>query len=151
MQQRDKSCDDKAHTQFKKKPSRSHEQHLKYAKRNYRQEVRKYRVDQGVRHDETMFSIIGKNPKKLYDYVRSSKKNSTVTSKLTVGDKTYTGESVPDGFFDSMTQLKYCDMNELKEDPELQVHFSNYEHKEMGDIFCLKLLLLLYFESFILS
>jgi hypothetical protein len=42
--------------------------------------------------------------------------------------KTYEGDLVPDGFYDSMTCLKTCSMEELQADPVLAEKFSNYEH-----------------------
>ena len=35
---------------------------------------------------------------------------------------------VADGFYESMTVLKTCDIESLKEDSQLSHHFSNYEH-----------------------
>ena len=35
---------------------------------------------------------------------------------------------VGDGFYESMTALKACDMEALSRDPHLSHHFSNYEH-----------------------
>ena len=48
--------------------------------------------------------------------------------QLAVGEKLYTGSQVGDGFFDSMTSLKSCDVQSLTKDPMLVDHFSNYEH-----------------------
>ena len=67
----------------------------------------------------------------MYSYLRSSRKtNATNIQSLNVGksSKLYQGEMVADGCYDSMTALKSCDMNTLREDTDLAHHFSNYEH-----------------------
>ena len=49
-------------------------------------------------------------------------------SQVPVAEKVYTGESVADGFYDSMTSLKNCDMELLRKDFYLADKFSNYDH-----------------------
>ena len=39
----------------------------------------------------------------------------------------YEGANVPDGFFDSMTSIKACNIDYLKNDPDIAVHISNHE------------------------
>ena len=34
----------------------------------------------------------------------------------------YEGANVPDGFFDSMTSIKACNIDNLKNDPDIAVH-----------------------------
>ena len=102
---------------------------VKAAQRFYRQTVRKVRLRQSVKRDEKLDSILSRDPKAIYCYIRNSRK--TKTSKiqsLKVGDKTYNGEMVGDGFYESMTSLKTCDMDSLLSDPNLSEHFSNYAH-----------------------
>ena len=48
--------------------------------------------------------------------------------KLTVGEDTFTEEMVPDGFFQSMSNLKSCNFSELSKNPALSQQFDDYEH-----------------------
>ena len=52
---------------------------------------------------------------------------ATQIEHLTVADKVYKGESVCDGFYDSMTSLKNCDLQALQSDPNLAEQFVNFE------------------------
>ena len=45
-----------------------------------------------------------------------------------MGSKTYVGKAVADGFFDSMTGIKSCDMELLGQDPVIAEQLDNYEH-----------------------
>ena len=45
---------------------------------------------------------------------------------MTVGEKLYTGAAVCDGFYESMTALKQCDLGQLRADPNLSMQFTNY-------------------------
>ena len=48
--------------------------------------------------------------------------------KLTVGEDTFTEEMVPDGFFQSMWNLKSCNFSDLSQNPALSQQFDDYEH-----------------------
>ena len=49
--------------------------------------------------------------------------------KIKVGDKVYLSDNVPDGFYASMTELKYWDFNKLiTDEPAIAEQFSNYDH-----------------------
>ena len=99
------------------------------ARKTYRQTVRTERLRQSVKRDAKLNSILSQNPRNLYSYLRSIRKTNTSTiQSLTVGAKIYEGDSVPDGFYDSMTSLKACDMKTLSTDPDLAEHFTNYGH-----------------------
>ena len=101
----------------------------KLAQKRYRKTVRLCRVQQDVSHDTILHSILSQDPSSLYGYLRACKNGTPTTiQKLTVGDKVYEGEQVADGFFDSMSSLKACDMKHLENDQNLSDHFSNYEH-----------------------
>ena len=99
------------------------------AQKKYKNAIRSNRVRVGHQRDQKLFSILSENPSSLYSYVKSSRNSdSTPIQKLTVADKTYTGESVPDGFFESMTSIKTCDIGQLESDPVMAEHFSNHQH-----------------------
>ena len=102
---------------------------LKSAQKKYRQEVRNFRIKAGVARDERLHTILTENPSSLHGYIKSCKNSkASCIQKLTVGQKVYEGESVADGFFDSMSALKSCDTEQLKCDPSLADQMSNYEH-----------------------
>ena len=87
------------------------------------------RLRQSVKRDQMLDSILSDNPSQIYSYIRSCKQTKTSKiEKLAVGEKVYCGEQVGDGFYDSMSSLKSCDMERLSKDPFLSEHFSNYEH-----------------------
>ena len=104
-------------------------QRFKMAQKAYRSSVRAHRVKEGSKRDEKLYSILTDNPSLLFKHIKSLRKTgSTAIQKLTVGQKIYEGETVPDGFFDSMTGIKSCDIDHLRTDPHLADKFSNYEH-----------------------
>jgi hypothetical protein len=74
---------------------------FKEAQKNYKHAVRTNRVSDGYLRDQKLFSILTENNKSIYSYIKSCK-NSGATSiqKLTVTDKVYVGDSVPDGFYE---------------------------------------------------
>ena len=99
------------------------------AKQAYRQAVKTIRLQQAIERDKRLDTILTKNPRKLYSYLRSCKQTQTSNiEKLTVRDKQYQGSTVGDGFYDSMTSLKSCNMEDLMQNPDLMEHFTNYEN-----------------------
>ena len=77
--------------------------------------------------DAMTHSILTSNPESLYKFVKSSK-NQTVTkiNSLKVGKKVYTGNTVQDGFFDSLSSLKSPDMTKIYSSPSYQSAASDY-------------------------
>ena len=60
----------------------------------------------------------------MFNSIRGSKQSATrLINKLTVNGKVYTGDSVPDGFYDSLLDLKLFDSVKIQ-DP---VAFERYE------------------------
>ena len=99
------------------------------ARTRYRQTVRRERLKESIERDSRLHSIVTKNPRSIYSYLRSIRKtNNSTIQALHVGEKLYEGDSVADGFYDSMTSLKSCDMDLLSNDPDLSEHFTNYSH-----------------------
>ena len=75
----------------------------KNAKLLYRKAVRQYQVDLSIRRDLDFF----KNPKATFAKISRAKRTETSKiNSLKVGPVTYTGDHVPDGFFESISQLK---------------------------------------------
>ena len=120
----------KAHKKLKSSKSCSAlKKKFKEAQKKYKHAVRTNRVSDGYQRDQKLFSILTENNKSIYSYIKSCKNSgATAIQKLTVAEKVYIGDSVPDGFYESMTSLKTCDIEGLKSDPVLADHFSNHQH-----------------------
>ena len=96
------------------------------AKQTYRQVLRKNRLEHCVKRDKKLDTILSKDPSKIYSFLRSCKQTKTMNiDKLIVKDKVYIGAMVGDGFYESMKELKSCNLQSLSEDPLLSEHFSN--------------------------
>ena len=102
---------------------------LSSAKKAYKGSVRSSRLQASIHRDSRLHEILSTNPSKVYNFIRSNRKTRTSNiQRLTVGDKTYHGKGVADGFYESMTALKSCDPESLNNDPNLMESLSNYEH-----------------------
>ena len=109
--------------------SESSKAQYELAKQRYRQIIRKNRLEQYVKRDKKLDSILTRDPSKIYSFLRSCKQTKTMKiDKLIVEDKVYTGAMVGDGFYESMRELKSCNLQSLSEDPLLSEHFTNYQH-----------------------
>ena len=89
---------------------------VKKARANYRSAVRRLRLKQNNRNVDKLSNILHANPSKAYNFLKSCRQQSTVTlDHLVVGDEVFAGEDVPYGFFKSMSKVKKCNINELKQ------------------------------------
>ena len=76
-------------------------------KNSHRKLIRAQNAAESIQRDLGMYEILGKDPRKIFRSIKASKAGNTrKISKLTVDDRAYFGDSVPDGFFDSLQQLK---------------------------------------------
>ena len=97
-------------------------------KKRYRQVVRQHRLRDSLERYQKLDDIFEK-PSTAFSYLRSCRKTKpTQIEQLSVGDKLYAGSAVCDGFYDSMTSLKQCDIDQLRNDPHLSDQFTNYDH-----------------------
>ena len=72
--------------------------------------------------------MMGQHRNKIFRFIKSLKNTkSNDIPKLTVGNSTYHGDQVADGFYYSMSALKNCDMEGLKAVPELADKLLDYE------------------------
>ena len=77
--------------------------------------------------DSLTHSVLTSNPRKLYRSIRASNnKGSSKINTLNVGNKVYSGNSVPDGFFDSLSTLKSPDMTRIYSSPSYKSAASDY-------------------------
>ena len=111
------------------KPSlRALEEH-KAAKHDYKQAVRNCQVQAGYERDKKLFDILEENPQKAFSFIKSCRKASpSKIESLSVKEKVYHGAAVCDGFYDSMSTIKSCSIDDLKADPRIHEHLSNHEH-----------------------
>ena len=99
------------------------------AKQEYRHTIRNYNQSEGLARDNKIVEIFANNPSKFFQYVKKQKKSKQPKiDQLSVGSKVYYGETVCDGFYDSMTALKICSNEELEMDPNLSDQLLNYHH-----------------------
>ena len=97
--------------------------------KSYKRAVRSVRLKDGIKRDDRLLTILSDNPSSLYSFIKSSRNISTSKiEKLTVKDKVYLGDKVPDGFYDSVSALKTCDTNKLFAYEAIAEQFSNYEN-----------------------
>ena len=99
------------------------------ARASYKSAVKMVRLKSNLKRDEKIDTILSTNPKNIYSHLRRIKGNKeSKIDSLRVGDDVYYGQQVGDGFYHSMSALKFCDEEKLSKRPHLQHHFSNYEH-----------------------
>ena len=99
------------------------------AKANYRKSVRRTHIKTVSEQVEKVNAILLDNPTGAYGFIKSCRRSPpALIEKLTVGTKTYEGPAVADGFYDSMSSIKSCNMESLATDPKIAEHLSNHEH-----------------------
>ena len=98
------------------------------AQKSYKRAVRTVRLQENSTRDNRLFTILTDNPSSLFSYIKSSKSTASNIEKLSVGDKIYLGDKVADGFYNAMTALKSCNIQDLLEDRKISEQFSNYEN-----------------------
>ena len=118
----------KAHRRMKSSQDQLSADNFRHCRRKYHWVVRTTNMQSDIKRDTQIFNIIGENPSKVFSYIKSMKNmQSSAIAKLTVGNKTYCGSKVADGFYESMTSLKQCDPDSLSSDPGLAEKFLDYD------------------------
>ena len=117
----------KAHRRLKSAQDQASAEHFRQCRRKYHMAVRTTNMQSDITRDTQIFDIIGESPSKVFSHIKSMKgTQSCATAKLTVGAKTYCGSRVADGFYESMTSLKQCDVDSLSSEPGLAEKLSDY-------------------------
>ena len=100
------------------------------ARSDYRHTTRRLHQVECDERDERLHSVLSDNPSALFSQIRAAKSSSSSAKlhTLTVDEKTYVEDSVPDGFFDSLASLKSPDMSYIHSTPEYQNTLSDYEN-----------------------
>ena len=119
---------DRAHRRLKHSNSQADREILKICKKNYHKTVRVQTMQEDNSRDNQLFNIIGESPSKVFRHIKKIKHSKrTGTKRLTVGNKTYYDQNVADGFFDSMSSLKQCDIASLDTHPDISAKLLDYE------------------------
>ena len=104
--------------------------HHKKTLLNHRKLIREAQNEQNCKRDENLHKILSSNPSSLFRTIRSEKmKSKAATNILQVNDKLYEDEKVPDGFFDTLSQLKTTDPDFLSQS-ESYIRFCE-DHKHI--------------------
>ena len=102
---------------------------LATAKATLQRILRSSKYDACYTRDTKLFTILEKNPAELHKSIKRSKATaSTQIQKLTVGNKIYTGDLIPDGFYESLSSLKAPDMSTIHQSPSYKSTLSDYQH-----------------------
>jgi hypothetical protein len=110
--------------------------------------TRAARRQESNRRDQLLHNILEKNPKAIFNAIRSIKGNSSSDiQKLKVSSKIYSGNNVPDGFFDSLSSLKAPDMTSIHQSPSYQRYSSDYNNILKICSVGVKIPVLSYFET----
>ena len=119
-----------AHKTLKKSPVNVlSKQEFRRARKSYRFLSRKEIHKQDVARDSKLFSIFDPLSTTVFRSVRSSKSSSSKTIPfLTVRDKTYPGDRVGDGLFDSISTLKTQDSAVLNAIPNYHSWLQDYHY-----------------------
>ena len=83
---------------------------FKTAKAQHQNIVRKFNVSKEVQRDSLFNDILSSKPRQIFKAIKANKSQQSETiKKLKVGHKLYTDDTVPDGFYDSISTLKTLD------------------------------------------
>ena len=98
-------------------------------KRNcHKKLIRSLRHGANTKRDAHLSSVKS-NPLAVHSTLRSLKScNQKQIKKLSVADKTYLNDDVPDGFFDSLSSLKTHNTADLRQTEHLKEFFSDYDN-----------------------
>ena len=135
-----------AHKALKKTPNDARAiQRFNKARKSFRFFCRKEVHKQDVARDSELFSITDPVFSTVFRSVRLSKSSSSrLVPFLTVGDKTYPGERVGDGLFESISSLKTQDLSVLSASPNYHSWLQDYQYileicKNKQDLPCISL------------
>ena len=86
----------------------------KIVKVDHRKLTRYYNAVENKARDENLYKILSSNPSSLFRSIQESKRTrSGNIEKLLVGDQTFYGERVIDGFYESLLKLKSKNTEQL--------------------------------------
>ena len=101
---------------------------LQEAKKKHRAVIRHARYEAEICQNENIFSILSSNPSSAFKAIKSSKSSNTPqVPYIKVGPKTYHGERVIDGLFESISNPKMMDLDQLKTSPHHESLMQDYQ------------------------
>ena len=99
------------------------------ARRKLKLLSRRFQHDLDIKRDSSLFNIISSNPSSTFQKIKASKRASSCQVPfLTVGSRTYTGDRVSDGLYDSISTLKTQDKKALSSSPSFQGFKYEYQN-----------------------
>ena len=103
---------------------------LTQARAMYRHTIRQTQILDDIARDQKMNTLLQKNPStSLFRSIKRFKsENNSNISNLKVNRKKYSGEQIPDGFYDSLSSLKAPDMSPIHSSPEYKNTLLDYEN-----------------------
>ena len=116
-----------AHKKLKRRNSEKNIFSYKQAKIHYRKAIKRWRIHESIRRDQRLHTIMTDNPSEIFKFLRGTKSSREIR-ELKVGNNVYSGEHIPNGFYESMRKIKSCDINQLKLDENLSDHFNTHQH-----------------------
>ena len=104
-------------------------QELRLARASLRQAVRAESSNLRDQRDENLSAILSSDPSAALRSIKSLKASSSSSiQNLKVQNKVYTGNNVPDGFYDSLSTLKAPDLSALHNSTHYQDNLMDYEN-----------------------
>ena len=99
-------------------------------KLSHRKLERIHSAQDSIDRDVKLHEFLTGDSSHHFTRIRQSKatKSRSTIKKLTVGDKIYGGETVCDGFFDSISKLKSLDFQSLEESPTFSKYCEDFEN-----------------------
>ena len=99
------------------------------AKSQHQRLVRMNNAQDYIKRDEKNHTVLSSNPSDLYKSIRNTKScRAGEIQRLTVRDRTYLGENVADGFYDSLSNLKSIDPLTLEQSPSYTDFSEDFDH-----------------------
>ena len=115
------------HRKYRASPTASLRDQVRKARNVYHKTVRSFNMKADMERDIQLYEIMGTNPSKMFSHIKAMKNTAgSQLAKLAVGKAVYTGDSVADGFYESMSSLKRCDLANLEAVPELSNKLLDY-------------------------
>ena len=101
----------------------------KDCKTRYRVLLRKQSAIDSIRRDSPLFSILGKENTNIFGAIKANKRGvARKINKLVVKQRTYTNESVHNGFYDSLIGLKTFDRENVLDPQSFARYKTDFEN-----------------------
>ena len=101
---------------------------IKEEKRRHRRLLRLHQVKKAWSRDKYLDRLISDHPSSAYQFIKKSKFSRTQkVNKMHVGNRTYRGDTVPDGIFESIRCLK-TEPTPINMDPSVPLFDEEYKH-----------------------